>query len=131
MSDAKSLVALGKTAVENALSNLELYEKAALAKVSAERKKIADELTAYKNAHAAEVQVAEDLLAKAGTVAVQAAEAAVEHLVPAKYLSTVKADESKLGAWIKKVYNEIGWKGVCLIGAGLLLVHYLHKTGHI
>lgn len=126
---AKVLIASGKAAVEQALSNIEADLETAKTKAVNEASTLATELAAYLQAHATEVSTAQSLIARTlNTTAAASPSSVLPPGAPAITLSkprTIGNFIAGLKAWLTKN----GWKGYVLLGLGVLVLHYMwtHK----
>lgn len=122
---AQALVAAGKAAVEQALTDVEAKLAAAKAEAVQDAATLATQLATYLNAHAAEVSTAQTLITRANSTVTSTGTTAPVSAVPAITLNkpfTVGNTIAAVKAWV----SANGWKGYVVLGLGLLALRYMY-----
>lgn len=114
---ATALIAQGKAAVEAELARIETDIANAVTRGKTEAATLAASLAVHLDSHAAEVSTANALLARTAAITGAAQPASG---IPAKSLTASR---------VKAFLATHGWRGYVLLGAGVLVLHYLwtHK----
>jgi hypothetical protein len=123
---AQALISQGKAAVEAELSRIEGDLTIAKNKAITEAASLATELATYMNAHAAEVNNASALIARANVTT--SGSTVPVSTVPAITLTKPVTVGNTIAA-IKTWLSANGWKGYLVLGIGVLVLRYIwvHK----
>ena len=125
--NATALIAQGSTAVNKAISDIENTLKSAKQVAETDIAAITNALNTHIQTHVAEVTAAQGLTQQAQAVLGVVAPTPAAAVAPVATLTA----QTSLKTTLHNFMAQVGWKGLAVIAAGLLVLDYLHHIGKL